>query len=634
MTSGVNLETEIENGPKRDRSITDCIFCLIMIGFWGCTIALMVVAFTTGNPNNLLQTYDYKSTPCGSTSNGTGNYSLTYFFQPFANFSSVVCVNQCPTWQANQTVPDTVGCYAPNLTYNLNISNCHSNSAINLLSSITNISLFTSQAFLIYNTTVLFNRFCIPSFSNTTASIASTFQNVTLATQTEFYFQQYLSDLINSWKYLLATIGIAVGLSILSLVFVRCCAGVLVCIILLLYLAAVFAGAALSGYEYNHLIAQIPASLQNTGNTDYSTARNYYILEIVLYVWGAISLIIILASIHSISVSIAVVKTSAMFVFSNFLIVFVPLLSAGFISGYVLLWIYVAVYLWSVGSVSQASNSPFATIIWNQSTEYLIIFHVFALLWNVAFLHYYGSFIISATCAIWYFNAGKSGSGFFSYPILTSAWWGVRYHLGSLAFGSFILAICWMIQVILLYIQKYIKKMKSGGVESAILNLFIRCLSCYVSCFTRFIEFVSELGFSYVAITSKNFCTSCGEAFRLLIANPLKFGLVSWVGSTFVFIGKIFVAALCGVIGYVMIKNDNTLSGLLYENVVPVAFFVLIGYVIGAIFFSVFGASINTVLLCFFVDKELSENNGRPASAPEPMREFYEKYKKTDKNHV
>lgn len=630
MVENFDLEPELENGPKRNRSITDCVFCIIMLVFWGGTFALMIYAFTNGNPSQLIQTYDFKGTPCGQKSAGTSNHTLIYFFQPFMNFSSVTCVSRCPTWNKNASALNSVSCYSPNSTYNQLINSCQSNSVIDFSAILFNQTIYNTNDFLIYNTTAIFNRFCLPDFASYSSSVSMSFQNMTLITQTQYYFQQYLSDLMNSWKYLLAVAAISVGLSLFTLVFVRCCAGVLVWIILLLYLVAVFLSAAFCGYQSNVLMSQIPSTLQNSNNSDYNYAKNLYILQIVFYVIGGLSFIIILACVQTIAVTIAVIKTSALFVFSNFFIIFVPILSAILISAYIILWIYIFLYLWSVGTAIPGSNSPFATIVWNKSTQYWVIFHAFSLLWNVAFLNYYGTFIISSTCAIWYFNGGKTSESFFSFPILTSCYWGIRYHLGSLALGSLILAVCWLVQLILIYIQNYLNNMKKGGIESTLLNLFMRCLSCYVACFTRFIQFVSELGFSYMAITSKNFCSSCSEAFKLLLSNPLQFGMVNWVGSTFVFIGEIFVASLCGVCGYLMINSDSELKALLYEQIVPITFFVLIGFAVGAMFFTVFGSSSNTVLLCFFVDKELSGKSGRPPCAPEPMKEFYEKYKKKE----
>ena len=40
----------------------------------------------------------------------------------------------------------------------------------------------------------------------------------------------------------------------------------------------------------------------------------------------------------------------------------------------------------------------------------------------------------------------------------------------------------------------------------------------------------------------------------------MKFGLLHVLGTTFTFIGKIFICGSSGVIGYILINSDTTLS--------------------------------------------------------------------------
>lgn len=628
MAEAEQTEVQMESGPKRDRSITDFIFCIVMIVFWVATIVLAIIAFSLGDPSKLIQTYDFQGTPCGKASANTANFKYTYFYRPFSNFSSVVCLTKCPTWAENQTPVLTVDCFAPNVTYNADINGCVGTSAFDFKNFLDISNFLNLNKFVVYNTTTEFDRFCMPYLPiNSDNSTLASLQQMKLVTQTQFYFQQYMSDIKASWKYFLVTVAISAVISVFSLIFIRWCAGVLVWVIILLYLVAVFMIAALCGYQYNRIVENMPETLRISTNPDYKNAQNYYIAQIVLYCVGGISVIVVLMLVQTISVTISIIKTTSMFIFSNLLIIFVPLLSIIAMSLYIALWISVLVFLWSVGTEKQRSNSPFSEVEWSKTTQYFLIFHAFALLWNVAFLNYYGSFIISCVCGIWYFNGGKDQNGFFSWPILTSSWWGIRYHLGSLSFGSFILAICWTAQIILEYLRQYAAKLSSGGINSVVINLFLRCLSCYVNCFTRFIEFISELGFAQVAITSNNFCTSCAEAFALLVANPLKFGAVGWIGSSFVFLGKVFVGSVSGVIGYFLISADKALNEVLYERVVPILFMAVIGYIVGSVFFSVFGSASNAMLLCFFYDKQECEKYGRPNNAPTPMVEFYEQTK-------
>lgn len=57
-------------------------------------------------------------------------------------------------------------------------------------------------------------------------------------------------------------------------------------------------------------------------------------------------------------------------------------------------------------------------------------------------------FIIASACAIWYWEQNGTHK-----PISRSIYRAFRYHLGSLAFGSLLLAIVQMIRIILAYVD-------------------------------------------------------------------------------------------------------------------------------------------------------------------------------------
>jgi choline transporter-like protein 2/4/5 len=629
MTKELELDKDLQNGPTRNRSITDCICCLIMLAFWAATIAVAIFALKNGNPWKLAVTYDRDNLECGMAENGTDAYKLAYFYQPLKNLTKIVCVDNCPQWKLNTTAPTSVGCYGKGTNKVYDINNCTSANTFSFNYLPERLIEFYQEDFLIYNTTAVLGRFCLPD-SSVIKDAAKTFlQNVTVATQAGHIFEEYFADMKDSYKYILIVAGIAAGISIFFLIFIRCCAGLIVWIILFAFLGSIFALGILSGKESTRLKALSSTEvIDTTQSNTYYNATNLYNLSIFFYVLGGVSVIVILACMGAISLSIAVLKTAAMFVYSNFWIILIPLLTAIFIAAYMLLWIAVMLYLWTIGTSIQRTNTPFAEIVWDEKTRYIIIFHAFSFLWNVAFINYFGVFVIASSCVIWYFNQGKDSPNYFPRPILTSIWWGFRYHLGSLGFGAFILAIIWAIRIILMYLAHYVEELKKKGIESKVLDLFIKCLMCYVACFQRFVEYLSTMGFIQVAVSGKNFCRSCIDAFALIFQNLMKFGFVHFLGSAFVFIGEIFVAAFCGVVGYLMINYDVALSAKLYSKIVPVFIFIVLGYFIATIFFSIYGVSADTVIMSFFMDKELSKTSGRPVSAPEPMRDFYDKYKK------
>lgn len=58
-------------------------------------------------------------------------------------------------------------------------------------------------------------------------------------------------------------------------------------------------------------------------------------------------------------------------------------------------------------------------------------------------------FIIVGATAIWYFPSSRHQ---YSSPILKSISWMLRYHIGSLALGSLLLAMVWLLRILAQYL--------------------------------------------------------------------------------------------------------------------------------------------------------------------------------------
>lgn len=78
--------------------------------------------------------------------------------------------------------------------------------------------------------------------------------------------------------------------------------------------------------------------------------------------------------------------------------------------------------------------------------------HGFALLWVMAFIIGSSRFVLVASASIWYFDreARKTEN-----PIGKSLKWLFKFHAGSVAFGSLILAIVWALQIIAEYVSVF-----------------------------------------------------------------------------------------------------------------------------------------------------------------------------------
>lgn len=76
----------------------------------------------------------------------------------------------------------------------------------------------------------------------------------------------------------------------------------------------------------------------------------------------------------------------------------------------------------------------------------MFYYFVFGTLWVNALLQAIAIFVIASACAMWYYSHGPDAT--LDSPISGGFWMAFRYHFGSLAFGSLILAIVQFIQFI------------------------------------------------------------------------------------------------------------------------------------------------------------------------------------------
>ena len=115
----------------------------------------------------------------------------------------------------------------------------------------------------------------------------------------------------------------------------------------------------------------------------------------------------------------------------------------------------------------------------------------FGIFWLVAFFICCNEFVIIVSTCTWYFSRkdipdddGIPGDS----NVMKGFIWSIRYHAGSLAFGSLILAIVWTIRAIFEYIGNKVEQ-ASGG--NAATRCLLGCIRCCLDCFDRFVRFLN-----------------------------------------------------------------------------------------------------------------------------------------------
>ncbi|XP_067892676.1 choline transporter-like protein 5-B isoform X1 [Heterodontus francisci] len=237
----------------------------------------------------------------------------------------------------------------------------------------------------------------------------------------------------------------------------------------------------------------------------------------------------------------------------------------------------------------------------------LQICNLFVFLWLVNFSIALGQCTLAGAFASYYW-AFKKPADIPTFPLLAAFGRSLRYHTGSLAFGSLILAIIQLIRIILEYLDNKLK-----GAQNKVAKFLFCCLKCCFWCLEKFIKFLNRNAYIMIAIYGKNFCTSAKEAFFLLMRNVLRVAVLDKVTDFLLFLGKLLIVGGVGVLAFffftrrISIVADEAPSLNYYW--VPLATVIFGSYLIAHGFFSVYAMCVDTLFLCFLEDLERNDGS-------------------------
>ncbi|XP_064552988.1 choline transporter-like 2 [Drosophila montana] len=229
-------------------------------------------------------------------------------------------------------------------------------------------------------------------------------------------------------------------------------------------------------------------------------------------------------------------------------------------------------------------------------------YNVFGFLWLSFFISAFSDMVLAATFARWYWTFKKRDVPYFT---LTHAFCQTAlYHLGTLAFGSLILAICRLIRLVLEYIDAKLKKY-----DNTVTRAILCCMRCFFWLLETFLRFLNKNAYIMCAIHGKNFCSSAKDAFNLLMRNFLRVVTLDKVTDFLFFLSKLLLTAGAGVSTYYFLDNNPSVIQLNHKAV-PTTVVVIGSFLITSVFFGVYSMAVDTLFLCFLEDCE--RNDGTP----------------------
>uniref|UniRef100_A0A4W3H2L8 Choline transporter-like protein n=1 Tax=Callorhinchus milii TaxID=7868 RepID=A0A4W3H2L8_CALMI len=448
-------------------------------------------------------------------------------------------------------------------------------------------------------------------------------------------------DYTRSWHWILIGLLIAMALSLLFVVLLRFIAAVMVCVMILLVMVVLGYGIYHCSMEYIKLRGEAGSDISITDLGLQTDIRVYLHLQqtwlaflIILCITELLIIVILIFLRKRILIAIALLKEASRAIKHMMCSLLYPLITFVLLLICIAYWTIVAVFLSTSNKaiykvVSNSSDCNFtcdpttfntsnitkqcpgavcAFAFYGGETNYhkyltaLQLYNVFVFFWVLNFVIALQQCTLAGAFASYYWAYNKPHD-IPTFPLFSSLSRTLRYHTGSLAFGSLILLHLIFITIVFIVL----------GAQNKFAKFLLRCLKCCFWCLEKIIKFLNRNAYIMIAIYGSNFCVSAKNAFFLIMRNILRVAVLDKVTDFLLFLGKMLVVGSVGVLGFFFFTNRIKLfedkAPQLNYYWVPLMTLLLGSYLIAHGFFSVFAMCVDTLFLCFCEDLERNDGS-------------------------
>ena len=184
-------------------------------------------------------------------------------------------------------------------------------------------------------------------------------------------------------------------------------------------------------------------------------------------------------------------------------------------------------------------------------------------------------------------------------PVLASVKRTLRYHIGTLAVASFIIAVIQFIRACFHYFERM-----QGDKKTKLQKIISKVIGCCLYCLECCLDKISRNSLIFTAIYGDAFCPACCGSFALVWKNLLRVAAISFFSTIVTFLGKVCVplltAGFCGLLLMNVEPYKNETNSVIW----PVAVMYCCFY-----FLNVFICLYFLNFVCFFLVRSVCEKH-------------------------
>jgi len=447
---------------------------------------------------------------------------------------------------------------------------------------------------------------CLPTPAVATTSFMNQFEDYAL--------MRYVADMYNHWTVPVYAIPMTFLFLFAFFVFVRFCLKLILRLIFWALLLAIIGGSYTfmqDGSEEDEASYYVGVGILCTGITLWCVLLVFWLplLEVIGVLEQATKALMVMPQ--------------------NF---FIPVLTFPFMAGVVFAWYYITLLMFSsedshnvpISSLaSGVSSVDFITstiadvyadeniddvenykeIDWNYELQNTFFIHFFWMAWGVCYIEYLNFVIVAGCVADWFLDRelvdnpeaqieyNDTCLGGNCTRIFRSIWRVLRYHLGTIAFASALIAAIQTIEAILMYLKE-----KIGDSENPFAKTLMKCVIAVVKCMDCIMDRCNKNTLVVTAVLGTPFCGGCAKTLGLLFNNMALMTLGNSMICLLVYLANFIIACLsaatAGYIEFDAAKQDTNSMAF------PMMAAFIISFVITKIMLGVWDAAATTILVC------------------------------------
>nr|XP_057920007.1 choline transporter-like protein 1 isoform X3 [Doryrhamphus excisus] len=309
-------------------------------------------------------------------------------------------------------------------------------------------------------------------------------------------------------------------------------------------------------------------------------------------------------------------------------------------------WILVLLFLGTSGDPVHNEETGLIEFRLTGPLEYLTWYHAVGLVWITEFILACQQMTVAGAVVTYYFtrydylmhkntrvcvcHGCSDGIGVCrdkkrlpAWPIVRAALRLLRYHVGTVAKGSFIITLVKIPRLLLIYVSKQLK-----GKENACARCVLKSCICCLWCLEKCLNYLNQNAYAATAINSTSFCTSARDAFVLLVENALRVATVNAIGDLVLFLGKILIVTTTAFAGVLLLNARRDYA----EWLLPLVIVCLFAFLVAHCFLSVFEMVVDVLFLCFAIDTKYNDGTpGKEFFMDKALMEFVESSRRMER---